>query len=86
MPGGAACRTFLSGGPLLTFSVDGHEPGDTIELSGPGTVSIHASVRSIFPLSSLELVRNGEVVARVDAGGARQAELNEELPIPATRG
>ena len=78
-----AGRTFLSGGPLLTFSVDGHEPGDTIELSGPGTVSIHAAVRSIFPLSSLELVRNGEVVARVDARGARQAELNEELPIPA---
>jgi hypothetical protein len=78
-----AGRTFLSGGPLVTLSVDGREPGDTIELSGPGTVSVHASVRSIFPLSSLELVRNGEVVARVDAGGARQAEIRAELQIPA---
>jgi hypothetical protein len=36
------------------------EPGDTVELSGPGTVSIHAGVRSIFPLRSVEIVRNGQ--------------------------
>ena len=34
-----AGRTFLSGGPLVSLSVDGHEPGGTVELSGPGTVS-----------------------------------------------
>ena len=74
-------RTFLSGGPLLTLSVDGCEPGGTAELSGPGTVSVHAAVRSIFPLRSLELVRNGEVVARAEANGGRQAEISEELRI-----
>ena len=74
-------RTFLSGGPLVTLSVDGHEPGGTVELSGPGTVSIHATVRSIFPLRSLEIVRNGEVVARAEANGGRQAEIGEELRI-----
>jgi hypothetical protein len=74
-------RTFLSGGPLLTLSVDGREPGDTVSLSGPGTVTVHASVRSIFPLHSLEIVRNGEVVARVEADGGRRAEINEELRI-----
>jgi hypothetical protein len=74
-------RTFLSGGPLLTLSVDGCEPGDTVSLSGPGTVTVHAAVRSIFPLHSLEIVRNGEVVARVEADGGRQAEINEELRI-----
>ena len=76
-----AGRTFLSGGPLLTLSVDGREPGDTVRLSGPGTVSVRATVRSVFPLSSLEIVRNGEVVARAEAGGGRQAELSEELRI-----
>ncbi|HXS62784.1 MAG TPA: CehA/McbA family metallohydrolase [Streptosporangiaceae bacterium] len=76
-------RTFLSGGPLVTLSVDGSEPGDTVRLSGPGTVSIQASVRSIFPLRSLEVVMNGEVVARAEAGGGRQAEINEELLVPA---
>ncbi len=76
-----AGRTFLSGGPLLTLSVDGREPGDTVELTGPGTVTVHAAVRSIFPLRSLEIVRNGEVVARADAGGGRQVQLSEELRV-----
>src|ERR1700722_8744788 len=76
-----AGRTFLSGGPLLTLSADGREPGDTVELSGPGTVSVHATVRSIFPLRSFEVVRNGEVVARAEAHGGRQAEISEELRI-----
>jgi hypothetical protein len=74
-------RTFLSGGPLVTLSVDGCEPGGTVELSGPGTVSIHAAVRSIFPLRSLEVVRNGEVVMRAEANGGRHAEISEELRI-----
>ena len=74
-------RTFLSGGPLVTLSVDGLEPGATVGLSGPGTVTVHAAVRSIFPLRSLEVVRNGEVVMRVEAGGGRQAEINDDLRI-----
>ena len=74
-------RTFLSGGPLVTLSVDGCEPGGTVGLSGPGTVSVHAAVRSIFPLRSLEVVRNGEVVARAEASGGRQADISEELRV-----
>jgi hypothetical protein len=74
-------RTFLSGGPLVTLSVDGHEPGGTVGLSGPGTVSLHATVRSIFPLRSLEVVRNGEVVAKADVNGGRRAEISEDLRI-----
>jgi hypothetical protein len=76
-----AGRTFLSGGPLVTLSVDGCEPGDTIVLSGPGTVNVHATVRSIFPLRILEVVRNGEVVARAEANGGRQAEINADVRI-----
>jgi hypothetical protein len=38
-------------------------------------------VRSIFPLRSLEVVRNGEVVMRAEANGGRQAEISEELRI-----
>ena len=74
-------RTFLSGGPLVTLTVDGREPGDTTRLSGPGTVSVHATVRSIFPLRSLEVVRNGEVVAKAAANGGRHAEISQELRI-----
>ena len=57
------------------------QPGDTVALRGPGTVSVHATVRSIFPLRSLEVVRDGEVVMRTDADGGRQAEISEELRI-----
>jgi len=76
-----AGRTFLSGGPLVTLSVDGGEPGDTIGLSGPGTVSVHATAGGVFPLESLEVVCNGEVVARADAGGGRSAQIAQELPV-----
>jgi hypothetical protein len=76
-----AGRTFLSGGPLLSLSVDGQQPGDTVRLAGPGTVSVRATAGGIFPLRSLELVRNGEVVARAEADGARQAELSQELRL-----
>ena len=76
-------RTFLSGGPLVTLSVDGHQPGDTVALSGPGTVSVRATVRSIFPLRSVEVVLDGEVVLKAEANGARQAEISGELRIDA---
>src|SRR5215467_8502174 len=32
----AAGRTFMSGGPIISFSVDGHTIGDTVRLSGNG--------------------------------------------------
>ena len=68
-----AGRTFLSGGPLLTLTVDGREPGDTVELTGPGTVTVDAAVTSVFPLRSLELVCNGEVIAAARTDGGRHA-------------
>lgn len=74
-------RTFLSGGPLLSLTVDGRQAGDTVELSGPGTVTVEAGVSSIFPLSSFELVCNGEVVAIARGNGERQLTLTEELRV-----
>ena len=74
-------RTFVSGGPLLSFTVDGKVVGDTIELAGPGTVTAEASVTSVFPLRSLELVCNGEVVAQVSEVGAHELRLSEHVRI-----
>ena len=74
-------RTFVSGGPLLSFTVDGKVVGDTIELAGPGTVTAEASVTSVFPLRSLELVCNGEVVAQASEVGARELRLSEQVRI-----
>jgi len=77
-------RTFHSGGPLLRFSVDGHEIGDTVELpAGGGTVDVDASVESIFPVHTLQLVRNGEVIAAASGGpsGAPRLALRERVRI-----
>lgn len=80
-----AGRTFLSGGPLLTLTVDGHEPGDTVDLSGAGSVFVQAAVTSIFRLRSLEVVCNGEVVAGVtptaNGDGTFTLEINESIHI-----
>ncbi len=76
-----AGRTFLSGGPILSFTVDGHQVGDTVNLKGPGTVQVEAQVESIFPLEAIEIVVGGRVAARVDAslGASGQAPFRLEL-------
>ena len=56
-------RTMLSGGPIIHFSVEGREVGDTIDLHGPGTVEVSAWAESVVPMSRLEIVHNGRVVA-----------------------
>jgi hypothetical protein len=57
-------RTFLSGGPILSFTVDGALIGDTVRLSGGGTVEVQAEARSTLPVHTLEIVQDGRVVAR----------------------
>jgi hypothetical protein len=77
-----AGRTFVTGGPMLRFAVDGHEAGDVVRVPGGGTVTVDASAEGIFPIGSLELVRNGEVIAASeDPSGRRRLELREEVPI-----
>ena len=78
----AAGRTFLSGGPIMGFSVDGRQIGDTVETSGPGTVEVEAWAESILPIHSLEIVHNGRVVASTtDSDGARRLALKETVKI-----
>jgi hypothetical protein len=78
----AAGRTFLSGGPMIHVSVDGAEIGDTVALSGPGTVEVEAWAESIFPIHTLQIVQRGRVVASVEeAKGARRLELRERVKI-----
>ena len=76
-------RTFLSGGPILQLTVDGHEIGDTIKLSGPGTVQVEARAESIFPLASLQIVVGGRVVTSTEDSqrSGRRLVLNEPIRI-----
>jgi hypothetical protein len=76
-------RTFLSGGPLLEFSVDGVEIGGTVRLpAGGGTLSVAAHAGSILPIHTLQIVHNGQVVAQTDEpAGARTLTLRAEVPV-----
>jgi hypothetical protein len=77
-----AGRTFLSGGPILHFSVDGREIGDVAQMSGPGTVEVEAWAESILPIQRLEIVQEGRVVASADnPNGARRLELKEKIRV-----
>jgi len=79
----AAGRTFLSGGPLLSFSVDGAPIGDTVYLpAGGGTVEVAAEVSSIFPVHCLQVVANGQVVAQAEAAaGSARLSLRERIRV-----
>ena len=75
-------RTFMSGGPMLHFTVDGHQIGDVAHLSGPGTVEVEAWAESILPIHRLEIVQEGRVIASTaDPGGGRRLELKEKVKV-----
>jgi hypothetical protein len=79
-----AGNTFLSGGPLVRLSVDGHPIGSSITLPGNGgTVEVEATAESVVPFGSLELVKNGEVVARTEGAGGleRRLSLHEHIAV-----
>ena len=76
-----AGNTFLSGGPIIRLSIDGQPIGSTISLPGNGgTVEVSASCQSIFPIHSLEIIKNGEVVDRVEnANGLKELCLDSKI-------
>ncbi len=78
-----AGRTFLSGGPLLEFSVEGGRIGDTVRLpERGGTVEVSARARSVLPIHTLQIVRNGQVVAESsESAGARSLSLQARVGI-----
>lgn len=76
-------RTFHSGGPLLHFSVNGQEIGDTLRLpAGGGTVEIDAWAEATMPIHTLQIVQNGQVIASTEeAGGARRLTLHQRVKL-----
>jgi hypothetical protein len=81
-----AGRTFVTNGPLLSFTVAGQGPGAMIDLaSAAETVQARAEARSIIPFERLELVANGRVIAEAAASGSPcRAVLEAEVPVTAS--
>jgi len=80
-----AGRTFVSNGPLLSFTLNGREVGDEITLpAGVHQLVARVSLRSMVPVQHLEIVANGIVLAPIPltAGGTRADAV---IPLPVTR-
>jgi hypothetical protein len=80
-----AGRTMATTGPLIALTVEGREPGDSLDLpAGGGTVSVEAWAGCYAPLGLLEVVVNGRVAAEARAPrGARTLEVRERVHVPA---
>lgn len=76
-------RTFMSGGPILRFSANGSQIGDTVKMQGNGgSVEVEAEALSIFPIHRLEVVQGGRVVASAEERqGSRRLHLKTKLTI-----
>ncbi len=57
-----AGRGFVTNGPIVEFEVAGSEPGDVVEFQGGKTVKARATVRSILPINTVDIVMNGRKV------------------------
>jgi hypothetical protein len=72
--------SFVSNGPLLTFSVDGHEAGEEVQLpaDAPSNVRVNVEAASILPMEQLEVLQDGKVVyvQRADDPGHIKVSVN----------
>jgi hypothetical protein len=78
-----AGRTFVTDGPLLTMSVNGHGPGTVLTLAeGEQKVRIQAEAHSASPFTRLEVLHNGAVIASCAAKGSPcTAKIEAEAAI-----
>ncbi|MCB9385046.1 MAG: CehA/McbA family metallohydrolase [Bryobacterales bacterium] len=75
-----AGNSFVSNGPLLEFTVNSQPPGAEIAAKPGDTVKVSVRARSIAPMRSLEIVRNGEVIATAQGPGS-ELSLDHELTL-----
>ncbi|MGE0239170.1 MAG: CehA/McbA family metallohydrolase [Parvibaculaceae bacterium] len=61
-----AGRTFVTSGPLLELDVNGAGPGAEIDVGHGADLRVTVQVLSIFPVDRIELIADGEVIARKD--------------------
>src|SRR5262249_51831443 len=77
-----AGRSFVTNGPMLTFTVDDHEPGDVLKLGESPKIRVRASARSRFPLTKAEVIHNGKPIAAASLDADRlTATLDKELTL-----
>lgn len=55
-------RGFITNGPILSFDVEGHTSGETVDFSGTRKVHARVTAQSILPFATLEIIVNGWTV------------------------
>ena len=78
-------RTFVTNGPIPLLTVNDQAPGATLELASAGSLRVRATVDSLVPVSSLEIVLNGEIVKTLDIPAERNNDVQHfqwELDLP----
>ncbi|MFL2871572.1 MAG: CehA/McbA family metallohydrolase [Pirellulaceae bacterium] len=78
-------ESFITNGPLLTFTANQKDIGSTIQLDpGSNTVQVKATGKGRTDFKGLELVHNGHVIAAVETQSADStfvAEMNTQVDI-----
>jgi TolB protein len=78
-----AGKTFVTNGPMLFLTVNDKEPGSELRLGGPSEVQVTARAISQLPMTSIELVVNGEVAASAKPSrDGKQAEIVKKIHLP----
>jgi hypothetical protein len=82
MRGQSAGRSFVTTGPMLQWSADGREAGDTLRLDVPRKVRVRARATSQFVMKSLELIHNGVIIStNTEATNERDWVLEQEVKL-----
>ena len=76
-------RTFVTNGPLVSFTLNGDGMGSEVRLDGGAAIEVQASAQinpDIGQLSRIELIKHGEVVASESGAGERLQLRFAETP------
>jgi hypothetical protein len=76
-------RSFASNGPVIQFTVDGHEPGDDLQFA-PGAhhaLRVKAVLSTQVPVDKFEIVVNGKPLISRDAAGQKQLVIDQSIPV-----
>jgi hypothetical protein len=78
-----AGRSFVTNGPIVSLSVNNAEPGDRLPIgSGKQTLSYSGFMRSNVPIEYVEIIWNGNVIAKHPIqGSTRSADLKGTIKV-----
>ncbi|MEX2261096.1 MAG: hypothetical protein WD696_04055 [Bryobacteraceae bacterium] len=77
-------HNFVTNGPLLTFQINGQSIGSEIRIPAgqPYRANLATEINSPVPLTTVEFIRNGEVIeSRTVPGQAKTFRMDKEVEV-----